>query len=176
MGTDPGELYPQIAQIAAVFAGFGSLASSIGNRSGGADARIDAYRIGLMLFASLSATLLGLLPATLVGLSVPPTVALRVSAGAAVVALLVNVPLSTTTVVKLRNVAGFNLGAGLANTMCILTALAGFALCALGMPADRLPGVYLLGLMCLLGSSIVMFSRVIASLLRPHSRGEMGGR
>src|SRR6478736_2963252 len=116
MVTDPAELYPQIAQIAAVFAGFGSLASSIGKRSGGADARIDAYRIGLMLFASLSATLLGLLPATLVGLSVPPTVALRVSAGAAVVALLVNVPLSTTTVMKLRNVAGFNLGAGLANT------------------------------------------------------------
>jgi hypothetical protein len=31
--------------------------------------RVDAYRLGFMLFASLSTTLLGLLPATLAGLS-----------------------------------------------------------------------------------------------------------
>jgi hypothetical protein len=37
MATDPFELYPVIAQIAAAFAGFGSLASGVCQRSGGDD-------------------------------------------------------------------------------------------------------------------------------------------
>jgi len=56
MSTDPMELYPVIAQIAGAFAGFGSLASGLERRRGGHDARIDAYRLWLMLFASLSDT------------------------------------------------------------------------------------------------------------------------
>src|SRR5215213_3904285 len=98
MVTDPTELYPVIAQVAAVFAGFGSLASGLGRRRGGDDARVDAYRLGLMLFASLSATLLGLLPATLTGVLLDPTLALRTSAAVAVVALLINLPISARQV------------------------------------------------------------------------------
>ena len=60
MATNPSDLYIVIAQMSVAFAGFGSLASRLGKRSGGDDAKVDATRLGLMLSASLSATLLGL--------------------------------------------------------------------------------------------------------------------
>jgi hypothetical protein len=169
MATGPSELYPAIAQIAAVFAGFGSLASGLGQRRGGDDARIDAYRFGFMLFSSLATTLLGLLPGTLAGLLGAEGSAIRLSAAAAVAALLIYAPLSTVRIVRIRHVSGFNLPAGIANGACALIALAAFGLCVFGWPADRIAGLYLVGLMALLGSSVVMFSRVIASMLRPHS-------
>jgi hypothetical protein len=171
MATDPFELYPVIAQIAAVFAGFGSLATGIGQRRGGADPQVDAYRLALMLFASLSATLLGLLPETLAGLSMSEHWALSASAVAAVIALVIYAPTATRNAQKIRHVEGFSLVAAVANTACALTALVGFALCAIGIPADRGADLYLIGLMGLLGSSVVMFSRVIASMLRPHKQG-----
>lgn len=174
MASDPVELYPVIAQIAAVFAGFGSLASGLGKRRGGDDARIDAFRLGMMLFASLSATLLGLLPATLAGLMSGPSVALRVSSLVAVFALAIYMPLPFVRAVRLRHVPGFNKLGVAANSFCSFTALVAFVLCAIGNPVGREPGLYLVGLMGLLGSSVVMFSRVIASLLRPHSKGGQG--
>ena len=61
MATNSFELYVVIAQIAAAFAGFGSLASSLGQRSAGDDARVDASRLALLLVAALTATMLGLL-------------------------------------------------------------------------------------------------------------------
>jgi len=42
----------------------------------------------------------------------------------------------------------------------------------LAMPVGRNGALYLLRLMGLLGSSVIMFSRVIASMLRPHSEKE----
>jgi hypothetical protein len=89
MATNPFELYPVIAQIAGAFAGFGSLASGLGKRRGGDDARMDAYRLEHMLEASLSATLLGLLPATLAGWIANDTRGERASALVEVVAILV---------------------------------------------------------------------------------------
>jgi hypothetical protein len=172
--ADPTEFYPVIAQVAAVFAGFGSLASGLGQRRGGDDARIDAYRLGLMLFASLSATMFGLLPATLTALLLDQTLALRVSAAAALAALLIKAPLSTKQVLQLRKASGFNFGAGLANSLCVLTAIAGFLISAAAIVPDRLAAFYLVGLMGLLGSSVVMFSRVIRSILRPHSTDGQG--
>ena len=88
---DPGGLYLVIAPIAAAFAGFGSLASSLG-RHHGADCRVDASRLGMMLFASLSATLLGLLPATLESLAVEATAAARAAAFCAAAAILAYQP------------------------------------------------------------------------------------
>src|SRR5437764_7940338 len=105
MGADPVDLYPVIAQVAAVFAGFGSLASGLGRRRGGDDSRVDAYRLGLMLFASLSATLLGLLPAMLTSVLLDERLALRVSATVAFLALLINLPMSTRQVLNLRTAA-----------------------------------------------------------------------
>lgn len=176
MTDDPFQLYPTIAQIAAVFAGFGSLASGIGRRSGGDDARVDAYRLGFMLFSSLSATLLGLLPATLAGLSLDAGSAVRLSAGAGFVALIIFIPFSTKRVLGLRHVAGFSISGAIANSACTGTAAIAFALCAGGFEGQRITAVYLVGLMGLLGSSMVMFARVIASMLRRHnSRRNSGG-
>jgi hypothetical protein len=168
MATNPFDLYAVIAPVAAVFAGFGSLASGLGQRRRDADTRVDATRLALMLFASLSATLLGLLPATIAALSLDDRFAVRASAIVAVVVILSYAANGLRRARKLRHAPGFSRAGVLANLGCSLVALVGFGLCALGIPADRIAALYLLGLMGLLGSSIVMFWHVIASMLRPH--------
>ena len=172
MATDPSELYPVIAQIAAAFAGFGSLASVLGRRGGGDDARIDAFRLWTMLQASLSATVLGLLPATLASLSVGERWAVRAPAIAALAVVVTYVAIGVRRSVKIRHAPGFSKGGTVANSLCLLTGVTAFALCAIGLPADRVAGLYLLGLLGLFGSSVVMFSRVIISMLRPHNKVE----
>jgi hypothetical protein len=172
MATNPFELYVVISPIAAAFAGFGSLASGLGQRRGGDDARIDAMRLALMLSTSLSATLLGLLPATLNALSLNDQLAVRVSAIVALIVMLCYAPSSIKRARKLRDAPGFSKGGTLANSVCSLVAFIAFVLCVLAIPADRIAALYLLGLMGLLGSSIIMFSRVIASMLRPHNENE----
>ena len=167
MATDPTGLYIVIAPIAAAFAGFGSLAGGLGQRRRGDDARVDAFRLATMLFSSLSATLLGLLPATLEGLSLGYEAALRLSALVALIGVATYVPMGLNRARKLRNVTGFSKSGGLANSICLLTAFIAFALCAAGARGDMTGGFYLLGLMGLLSSSVIMFWQVIRSLLRP---------
>lgn len=133
MTDDPIQLYPAISQIAAVFAGFGSLASGLGSRTGGDDARVDAYRLGFMLFSSLSATLLGLLPATLAGLSITRGLEVRISAAVGVIGLVLFIPLSTKRILGLRHVSGFSISGAIANTACTGTAAIAFALCAFAL-------------------------------------------
>lgn len=166
--TDPFELYPVIAQITAAFAGFGSLASGLGQRRGGDDARMDAYRLEHMLQASLSATLFGLLPATLTGLLAGASSGLRVSALIGAVAILVSAPLAVVRARSIRHVAGFSRLATVVNSVCVWSSCVAFGLCFAGIPADRGPNLYLLGLMGLLGSTIMLFARVIVSMLRPY--------
>jgi hypothetical protein len=173
MATNPFELYLVISPIAAAFAGFGSLASGLGERRGADDARVDSMRLALMLTASLSATLLGLLPATLNALLLDEQLAVRASAIVALIVILTYAPISVRRASKLRHAPGFSKGGTLANAACSAVAFVAFALCALATPADRIGALYLLGLMGLLGSSVIMFSRVIASMLRPHN--ENGG-
>ena len=67
MATEPFELYILISPIAAAFAGFASLAIGLRQRFARDHARVDAMRLGSMLSASLSATLLALMPATMAG-------------------------------------------------------------------------------------------------------------
>jgi hypothetical protein len=171
MADDPFQLYPVIAQIAAVFAGFGSLASGIRERRGGDDAIVDAYRLALMLFGSLLGTFLGLLPETLAGLAIGRHWAVVVSALLALVAIVTYAATSVSRVRKIRGVFGFSTTAAVTNAACGLTALIAFSLCALSIPSDRVADLYLLGLVALLGSSMVMFSRIIDSMLRPVSKG-----
>jgi hypothetical protein len=171
MATNPFELYVVIAPIAAAFAGFGSLATGLGQRQGGDHARVDAMRLGSMLTASLSATLLALLPATLAGLFLDDRLAVRTSALISVVAIVGFALVSVARARKIRGLTGFSIGGAVANTACTLVALSAFGLCLLAIPAGRVEALYLLGLIGLLGSSVVMFSRVIASMLRPHNEG-----
>ena len=173
--TEPTDLYPVIAQIAATFAGFGSLASGIGRRRGGDDARIDASRLARMLESSLSATLLGLLPATLASLSVQQETAIRASAVVALVAILAFMPAGMSRSYRIRHVSGFSKGALVANLACLTTGITSFALCALDVPPDRTAGLFLLGLLAMLGGTVVMFSRVIVSMLRPHANASDPG-
>jgi hypothetical protein len=173
MSADPVELYPVIAQIAGAFAGFGSLASGLGRRRGGDDARVDASRLSMMLQVSLSATFLGLLPATFFALSFGDPWSLRGAAIAALAIFLANAPSSTRRSIRFRKLPGFSRSTTVLNALCLLAAVAGFVACALGAPGELLAGSYLLGLMGLLSSSIVMFSRVIGSILRPHSEADV---
>ncbi len=172
MTTDPYQLYIVIAQMAAAFAGFGSIASGLGQRRGGDDARVDAHRLATMLFASLSATLLGLLPATLTSLSIGERWALGLPAIVALVAIVAYLPVAASRAHRIRNVPGFSTGANIANLSFAVIGVSGFALCVWGEPADRLAAFYLVGLMGMLASSVIMFSRVIASMLRPHNEAD----
>jgi hypothetical protein len=156
-----------IAPLASAFAGFGSLAGGLGQRRAGDDARVDAFRLSTMLFASLSATLLGLLPATLEGLSLDDGTAERVSALLALAVIGAYVPVGVIRARRIRQVVGFSKSGTLANSICLLTAFTAFGLCASGVRRDVTAGLYLLGLVGLLSSSAVMFWRVIASMLRP---------
>jgi uncharacterized membrane protein len=169
MATDPSDLYPVIAQIAAAFAGFGSLATSIGQRRGGDDARIDAARLAQMLVASVSATLLGLLPATLASFGLSERWALGLSALPGAVVLTAYAPIALRRAARNWHAGGYTIAATVANSACVLMSIVAFALCILGAAQDRIAALYLVGLMGLLASSIITFSRVIASMLRPHS-------
>jgi len=173
MSTDPFQLYLVIAQIAATFAGFGSLASGLGQAHAD-DARVDASRLALMLFASLSATLLGLLPGTLGGIGLGATQAVQVSAAAAVVAMIAYAPFAARRSSRIWHVGGYTMAATAANGVCVVISLAAFGLCAAGAARGQVAGLYLVGLLGLLASSVLTFSRVIASMLRRHTYVDNG--
>lgn len=170
MSTNPSELYVFISPIAAAFAGFGSLASGLRQHRGGAHTRVDAMRLGSMLSASLSATLLALLPATFAALLSNEQLAIRASALIAVVSIVGVAPVHIIRSLKIRKLPGHSKWAFGANTVCALIALGAFVLCLLGIPPNKIEALYLLGLVGLLGSSVVMFSRVIDSMLRAYDR------
>ena len=172
MATGPFELYPVIAQIAGAFAGFGSLASGLGQRRGGDDARMDAYRLEHMLEASLWATMLGLLPATFCGLVADVPLGLHASGLVGMMAILVHAPRAMTHARRIRHVAGFSWPATTVNVTCMWGAFIAFALCLSGVPAGRSADLYLLGLVGMLGSTVMLFSRVIVSMLQPHRNAE----
>jgi hypothetical protein len=167
--SNPFNAYVVIAPIAASFAGFGSLASGLGQRHGGDDARVDATRLTLMLFASLSAAMLGLLPMTLAGF-VNEDAAARLSSLAALVAIPAYAAAGLKRARSLRRVPGFSVAGVLSNLACAMIAFTAFAMCAAGFPTGRLSAIYLIGLMGMLGSSAIMFSLVIVSMLRRHER------
>lgn len=169
MGS-PFDSYIVIAPIAASFAGFGSLASGLGRRPGGDDARVDATRLTLMLFASLTAMLLGLLPMTFAGILLDEVLAVRISALVALIAIPAYAVVGLRRATKLRQTSGFSKAGVVSNLACATLAFAAFLLCSVGFPEGRVPAAYLIGLMGILGSSTIMFSLVIMSMLRRHER------
>jgi hypothetical protein len=170
MATNPADLFIVIAQMSVAFAGFGSLASRLGQPSGGDNARVDATRLNLMLFSSLSAALLGLLPSTVSGLISNDQLAVRGCALAALVAIGVYAATGIRRALNLRRTPGFSTAGVLSNLACTLIAFVAFAGSVLDFPEGRATALYLLGLVGLLASSIIMFSRVIVSMLRPHDQ------
>lgn len=170
MEASPLELYPVIAQIAAAFAGFGSLASGLGQKRGGDDARMDAYRLESMLLASLSATMFGLLPATLAALGGDLLWGIRLSALFAAASILLFSTRAMIRARRLTRVAGFSIQATIVNLVCVWGAFVAFSVCAAGSPDGRDAAYYLLGLMGFMGSTVTLFSRVIVSMLQPYQR------
>ena len=170
--TNPTELYVMISPIAAAFAGFGSLASGLGQHRGGAHTKVDAMRLGSMLSACLSATMLALLPATFGALLLNEQLAVRASALIAVISIISLAPIHIRRGRKIRSLPGSSISAFVANSVCALIALSAFTLCLLNIPANRIEALYMLGLVALLGSTVVMFSRVIDSMLRAYNVGE----
>ena len=168
MATGPFELYPVISQIAGAFAGFGSLASGLGQHRGGDDARMDAYRLEHMLEASLWVTLLGLLPTTFAGLVADQFWGVHAAAAAAMIAILVHAPRAMAHARRIRHVVGFSWPATTVNVTCMWGAFVTFILCLLDIPAGRSADLYLLGLVGMLGSTVMLFSRVIVSMLKRH--------
>lgn len=161
--------YAVLAGIAASFSGFGTLAISIGQRDGGDDAKVDAHRLTNMLAASLTLTVVALLP----GLFAALGVALRWQVGlpsfAVLAVIAVAAPRLARRTYAIRTAAGYNRPASAANMLSVSVAALAFLACAVGWPRYDPPAVFLLGLMGLLLSSVIMFSRVAMSLLRPHN-------
>lgn len=166
--SDPTDYFAVIAQIAAAFAGFGSLASGLGKRRGGDDARMDAYRLRSMLSASLSATMLALLPVTLAGLAGSATSGVHAAAAIAAGAILLFTPANMARASRIRHVVGFSRLATTMNLLCVWGAFVAFACCLFHEPHGREAAWYLLGLMGLLASSLTLFARVIVSMLSPY--------
>lgn len=161
--------YTTLAAIAVSFAGFGTIAVSLGNRTGGDDAKVDAHRLTNMLAASLTLVVLALLPSVLAALGVVP----RWQVGLPSIAGLCVMAFATPRLAR-RNLAilrlpGYNVPASLANLASIVLAALAFLSCAIGWPDYRPSASFLVGLMGLMLSSVIMFSRVAMSLLLPHN-------
>jgi hypothetical protein len=167
---DPYSDYAALAAIAVSFAGFGTIAISLGQRSGGDDAKIDAHRLTNMLTASLTLVVVALLPGLLAGLGVAPRWQLGLPAIAALCVTAGAAPRLARRNLAIRNLPGYNWWASGANLLSVVVAALAFLSCAVGLFADRAAAVFQLGLTGLLVSSVIMFSRVAMSLLLPHNK------
>lgn len=168
--ADPYDIYGLYAGIAASFAGFGTIAVSLGQRTGGDDTRIDANRLTNMLVASLTLTIVALLPQLLAALGAPPRWQTGLPAAAALSVILVTAPRLVRRNLAIREVAGYNWPTSVATYFSLIVACLAFLACVIGWPGYRPEAVYQIGLTGLLLSSVVMFARVAMSLLLPHNR------
>lgn len=167
---DLNDSYTALAAIAASFAGFGTIAVSLGNRTGGDDAAIDAHRLTNMLATSLTLAVVALLPQLIGALGLGPRWQLGLPSAAVLAVMVVAGPRLARRNLAIRHLAGYNWPASTANFLSVFVAGLAFLACAVGWPHYRPPAVFLLGLMGLLLSSVIMFSRVAMSLLLPHNR------
>lgn len=168
--ADPYDSYALFAGIAASFAGFGTIAVSLGNRTGGDDAKIDAHRLTNMLASSLTLAVVALLPGLLAALGLPPRWQIGLPSAAVLCVMAVAGPRLARRNLAIRRLAGYNWPASAAHLLSILGAGLAFLACAIGWPGYRPAALFQLGLMGLLLASVIMFSRVAMSLLLPHNR------
>lgn len=161
--------YIALAGIAMSFAGFGTIAISLNNRAGGDDSKVDAHRLTNMLTAALTLTVVALLP----GLFAALGFAERWQTGLPAIAVLGVMAVATPGLARrnlvIRRAPGYSWWAASTNLACVIVAALAFLACAAGWPGYRPPAVFLVGLIGLLMSSVIMFSRVAMSLLLPHN-------
>ena len=163
---DEIELLLTIAEISVAFAGFASLASIFGRRSGHDDARVDAGRLLNMLTTSLTVTLLALVPFVLILLEIPTRWVWGISGGIGVVAIFVFGPAVLRRTTLMKRYPGFSAARSYWNYTLTAVALAALVCCILGIPSEKPFAAYYGGLFALLAVSGSLFFSVIASLAR----------
>jgi hypothetical protein len=166
---NPFDLLMVMAQLAVAFAGFASLATALGDRSGAPQTRVDAGRLTNMLMVSLCTAMLSLAPMipTLFGL--PEEVVWRSSAAVAVANMAIFSPGIVRRTQRMKLYVGFSMVTNSLNIGLAVLATLAFLACALGIAAPRSSATYVAGLLLMLLISAIVFFRVIASLLKPHA-------
>lgn len=158
-----------IAQLSVAFAGFASLASALSSRNHGDETRVDAGRLINMLIVSLCTTMLALVPFIPVLFGFSEALVWRTSAATAVATLVLFAPGVVMRIRRMKQYAGFSNPSNVVNLGLAAIAAVGFSSCALGLPALKPSASYVAGLAALLLTCAIVFFRVIASLLRPHT-------
>ncbi|QNM81818.1 hypothetical protein H8M03_07035 [Sphingomonas sabuli] len=163
------DTYALLAGLGMSFAGFGTLAVTLGSRAGGDDARVDAHRLTNMLTASLTLVVVALLPAVLAALGFAERWQVGLPSLAVVLVTAFASPGLARRNLEIRRSPGFSPVAAVTNLASVIVAVTAFLMCAIGWFPVPPGALFLVGLVGLLLSSVIMFSRVAMSLLRPHN-------
>lgn len=161
--------FTTLSGIAVSFAGFGTIAISLGKRDGGDDAAVDAHRLTNMLATSLPLAVAGLVPSLLAAFKLEERLQVALPSIALLATIAIVAPRLVRRNLEVMGKPGYNWFASATNLLSVIVAGLAFLACALGWPDVRPGAVYLLGLTGLLMSSVIMFSRVALSLLLPHN-------
>jgi O-antigen/teichoic acid export membrane protein len=156
-------LLQTVAQIAATFAGFGALASTISVRSD--RDRMDGNRLRVVLITSLIAMLFALAPCGFALLDLSDAWVWRASGIFALVVTVVTVPATLLRAQRIARTPGFNWPLGIVMFVLFLISVATHVMCALGVPAGHLAATYFFGLFAMLTLAALLFARLIVSFL-----------
>ena len=155
-----------IAEVSVGFAGFASIVTVLGKRSG-AEALQDALRIRIILVYSLSVVFLGFLPAILLEYAVPEAAVWRVCcavlAGTALFLFLTIITPRARDIVRPLSYSRSYMAFG---TAIYLVPAFACGLAAAGVGRQLAPATYLLSLPLLLLGVAVVFVRLVLSFMR----------
>ncbi len=169
--ADLFEFYAVLAQIGATFAGFGSIASVIGTRSGSDDAKVDAHRLNSMITTSLTGTLLALMPQLLASLGCGERMIFAIPSTIGLLTIGIFLPRAARRSWKIRTSEGLNMWYTVANAVLGAIALLAFLGSVLNYPGAMAERLFTLGLAILFASTCLMFARLTMSMLRPFNDG-----
>jgi hypothetical protein len=161
MNPEDRETLFTIAEVAVAFAGFASIVSVLASHSGRDNPGLDATRLRMMLYTSLSATCLCFVPVLLFRLDFSPSSAWRVSG----IALLLGTGLpAARNILEARTLLGEGVAIG---TGIRVTAIATYVVpgaLSIGIVSGRADaGAYIAGVLVLLAGSGIAFARLVLS-------------
>ena len=168
-GLNESDFLLVIAQLSVAFAGFAGLASALSDRANMDDTRVDAGRLINMLVISLCTAMLALVPFIPSLFGVAENVVWRSSAAIALVTLVLFAPGVAMRTRRMQQYTGFNMPSNVVNFGLSAIAAVCFGVSAFGLPTTKPSATFVSGLVALLLICAIVFFRLIASLLRPHS-------
>jgi hypothetical protein len=163
---DESELLLTVAEISVAFAGFASLASVFGRRSGQDDARVDSGRLLNMLTTNLTVTVLALAPFIPMLIGLPDRWVWGTGGVVGIIAIVSFGPAILRRTALMKQYAGFNTARSYWNYALTAVAVVALLGCIFGVPSEKLFATYFSGLLALLAVSGSLFFSVIASLAR----------